>query len=408
MPDFVIHFTPDSVVDIPLVVNALTSPDEEEVEEVEEAVAECVGCRNSMRESDVALTEPWGSRQYCISCITICAVCSESTPTTGATTVRNSRLQSLYICPECVRYCDNCDRAMVYHYENSDFTGDSCSGCDTSLCGRCMENHECNDNDNSDDDDAYGIHEYSYKPEAVFHGTDPDKLYLGLELEVDGDKYSLMERFNAYDKGLFYAKHDSSISGVEFVTHPMSREYAHNEFPYALLNSLSKAGNATDDDGIHIHLSRDAFSSYHMWKFSTFHYANPAFIRAIAGRDSQQWAPLHSTNTASGPSIDGEHLWRLSRNKRGSNARRYAAINFCNKRTIELRYFSSTLNPDRLKAYFQWIDATYQFTDIATVNKKSKPNAPRVTGVAFRRWLKNSKGFIELKNYIFNELNYTK
>ena len=91
-----------------------------------------------------------------------------------------------------------------------------------------MYNADGCDGDCQEGRDAYGnriIHDYSYRPDALFHSTDKnERLYFGLEIEVE-DPRTLSESSEYAHRlegmELAYLKHDGSLScGYEIVTHP--------------------------------------------------------------------------------------------------------------------------------------------------------------------------------------------
>ena len=122
------------------------------------------------------------------------------------------------------------------------------------------------DHDEDEDDDLeFGgplIHDYSYKPRPFFHGDGP--LFLGLELEVATPSHDRSYAWTAHRwlGSLGYLKSDSSIDvGFEIVTHPMSYLWAIHHFPWEMLPELAETGcRATQQTGLHVHLSRDGFT----------------------------------------------------------------------------------------------------------------------------------------------------
>src|SRR5262249_7827923 len=106
---------------------------------------------------------------------------------------------------------------------------------------------------------------YTYKPDARFHGTGP--VFLGMELEVvvPEDNYDLTVSTVTDAVGrLAYLKRDSTIRpcGFEIVTHPMDFGYAMTEFPWEMLEELAELGCVSDAGvGLHVHASRSGFSS---------------------------------------------------------------------------------------------------------------------------------------------------
>ncbi|MFD6357057.1 hypothetical protein [Nocardia tengchongensis] len=159
------------------------------------------------------------------------------------------------VCRDCesqYRVCDDCD----YLTANDDY------------CTSCSR-------DRRDDH----IHDYSYKPAPYFHGQGP--VFLGLELEIKTRSSSLQacaEIAADHLGDLGYLKEDGSIgynAGFEIVTHPMSYEWAIDEFPWKMLRELRIRGAYVDDNvGIHVHVSRKGFdSAAHVYRWMKFHVA---------------------------------------------------------------------------------------------------------------------------------------
>ena len=181
-----------------------------------------------------------------------------------------------------------------YCYERSPWFW--CEDCGEYREGSCYEcGYECGDGI---------IHPYAYKPDPIFFPDMPpislegincyrwpesgrlspvsrqSLAYFGLELEVDSwdnDRLEGVKEFLAGTGGHFYAKHDGSLrsdEGVELVSHPLTLE-AWRSFD-GFKNSLEVLRQAGwrgwdvdgHDYGIHVHVSRIAFSgSAHLLKF---------------------------------------------------------------------------------------------------------------------------------------------
>jgi hypothetical protein len=244
-----------------------------------------------------------------------------------------------YVCPTCRRN----------HYW-------VCAGSDCSvLLGEgdyCSESCE-------PDDSAY-IQYYSYKPTPVFHGDGP--LYLGFELEINTPRYDLDRcaavASNALDS-LGYLKEDSSISyGFEMVTHPMSHEYARTKFPWHMLHELAERGCDGHDTGLHVHVSREGFSSpAHVYRWLKFLYRNSEHVTVVARRDSDEWAAWHY--------MDRERAKDYAKGSR--SAGRYSAVNVTNRTTFEVRVFASSLEPQEVQAALDLVAGSVEYTRDLTV-----------------------------------------
>lgn len=277
------------------------------------------------------------------------------------------------ICNDCSYMCSNCD--CVYQYE------DNYNEC-------CEERHRT----------SSVVHDYGYRPAYEFLSVIPGtqtirrtmrpgryKLYMGFEIELANAR-NLMGEF--YDKSyesfenprFIYAKLDASIgtNGVEFVTMPATLDAFNMTFPwetFKYMHSMGARGWAYESCGMHIHVSRTAFTPSHLYKFMKFHSMNDSLCIEFAGRNSgfARW--------------DNDSMEQIRHNTKeylgaGSYAERYSAINVLPRSTIELRYFRSNINKNGILRNAQWVDAIYEYT------KQMNITVPRLN-----RW--NYEPFLE-------------
>ena len=237
------------------------------------------------------------------------------------------------------------------------------------------DNYDRNGNyrDDDDEDDAVsyeGLHNYSYRPNFKFHGTGP--AYYGMELEVtSSNSRSTLNMVQKRVGNLAYLKEDGSVYGFELVTHPMSYAFFTENFPWDLLPALKKAGCSIDGstNGIHIHVSRQAFSSpSHLFRWMKFIYRNQRDCERIARRQQSRWGSF----SESGRKAQKVHA-DIQRLKKADNIRwtfladgttrnRYNAINTQNAATLEVRIFASTLRPERAKQALQLVAGSVEYT----------------------------------------------
>lgn len=213
--------------------------------------------------------------------------------------------------------------------------------------------------------DRNKLHDCSYRPELKFHGTTGP--YFGLEIEITTDCVSdAVGIIDEESGGLIYCKRDGSVDGLEAVTHPMSYEWAMANFPWHVFPRLRKEAGCTvvpSDNGIHIHVSRTAFSDpSHLYKWLKLWYRNPSDIQRLARRSNTFWASFSPDHRHShkehcklgkpGYSDDRDETLRS----------RYSAINTTNMDTLEIRVFASSLRPQRVRAYLQLAAASVEYT----------------------------------------------
>jgi hypothetical protein len=303
-------------------------------------------------------------------------------------------------CNDCVT-CDRCGNTVPDSDTVSTATGSTicdecrdnwfwrCQGCDEwnpddrSRCAndyRGPDDCDCDDcRDAEDDDDRGGlVHDYDYKPQPVFHGTGP--LFLGPEIEIEtphrGD-WRCAEMANLHLGGLGYLKNDSSInSGFEIVTHPMSYQWAMDNFPWQMLTDLQhRECHASDETGIHVHVSRAGFSgASHTYRWMKFIYRNQRQVTTLARRSSPEYAAFTEDDRKA-----------VKEYAKGAIGQRCRAINTGNDDTFELRIFASSLDPDEVKAALGFAAASVEYTRNLTVGQIA--HGAGWTWEAFVAWL---------------------
>ncbi|MCC3318251.1 hypothetical protein [Nocardia africana] len=352
----------------------------------------CEACSHPIDDNTTVTTVE--GDHLCLACADRLDTCDDcATPTRE----RRSTVRGTDVCTECSigwRRCRDCDRfdsdlvRVIGHGEVCDDCADSYLVCDdcgsradglneteagADVCGRCedADYHRCGGCDilircwedycdacANQHPDHRGVHSYGYKPEPVFHGTGP--LYLGLELEIKTprDVFDAAAELAIDQLGdLGYLKEDGSIQpcGYELVTHPMSYDFACQQFPWSLLQRLRILGAYTDTSvGIHVHVSRAGFSSpAHTYRWLKFVYRNESHVKMLARRDSEQWAVFDPGARANAAAhAKGET----------GGAFRYQAINVCPDDTFELRVFASSLQAREVQAALAFADASVEYT----------------------------------------------
>lgn len=255
-------------------------------------------------------------------------------------------------CEHCVsdnaHYCDNCDE-----YTTDDHDG----------CVRCGEN----------EDSAGVIHNYSHKPNPVFHGGNDNNLYMGFELEMElnnttrfREAVSLVTELESND--VCYLKHDGSISGqgFELVTHPhtlYAYEQANDLWNY--IERLRTEFNArswdTDSCGLHVHVSRSAFKSgAHTHRWLSLIYRNPREMMKLAGRKNSRFAKFDDVYKPDEWGIPRFDLRDKIHNT--YRTERYAAVNTGNDYTLELRFFRGNMKREGVMTALELCHASAEYT----------------------------------------------
>lgn len=274
-------------------------------------------------------------------------------------------------------YCDDCHHSMYESGELEYCQGTCeeliwsediyyCDNCEDGHCPDCHYDHvdECgNDNEN--------VHDYSYRPPTFnFNGTNAEQVlhnvFLGAELEtmnhygleVDHLVHLLVEQ-QSEEKA--YLKEDSSVTGVEIVTHPATIDYHMMGVGWTEILRRAKLDGhrASNEAGLHVHVSRlglgDTASEREQVIDSMIILLDLFWDKwtKLARRDDSHWAVGNLNNYKRVK--DCKTLFELQESVADSKRpqRRYVALNTCPRDTVEFRLFGSTLNIYTLRACLQ-------------------------------------------------------
>lgn len=314
-------------------------------------------------------------------------------------------------CADSAYYCDYCNEWSANYTNNiadrHEAWCDDCTSNWATWCDSCDEYYvdgcdSCNNDEHNDEGDRT-IHDYSYRPDAVFHTTDGnERLFFGFELEME-----LNDRRDAADFAYrqlepddwAYLKNDGSLdNGFELVTHPMSFDFLMGaDNSPELWNTISKLRSDygarsynTRTCGFHIHISRTGFNGgAHMHRFLNLVYSNEYLFTKLAGRKSDQWAKFDDVRQIRNERVyndAGEFMGYRTINMgksfkdklfvdnryNGSVANdtdRYSAVNTRNRHTLELRIFKGTMDINALKAHIQLAHASVEYTRTLSVKQ---------------------------------------
>ena len=352
--------------------------------DTENVLFECTECNSEVNQDEIHVSDYDNSTMLCDDCARFCERCNVvgMGDDNWCWIYDNDRW-----CESCTEnfanWCSGCEQ---YHCDDTYFMNDR-SG---SFCMSCADEAEyCDDCDEyyMDGCGSHGggqlIHDYSYRPDPIFHSTDSDeRLFFGMEIEVETSRDRVKSATYAQkleEKDLAYLKNDGSLNcGFEIVTHPMTHDYYKNEAQYFwdVLENLRTDSEIrvkswdTRTCGVHIHISRAGFNGgAHMHRFLSLVYSNQALYEAIAGRSSTQWAKFDDVDSAvpNGRNEDGYTQWKTVRSfknkiQQGRNTDRYSAVNTQNAHTLEMRIFRGTVNQNTLKAYLDLAHASVEYT----------------------------------------------
>jgi len=329
-----------------------------------------------------------------------------------------------FICEECQEnyfICYGCD--TWHHLDDCNMYGDYC------YCDRCFRNNfarcqgcrqffpneelyysereeedfciDCLPPDEEEEDNNGSIHSHDYKPFPVFHGK--AKYFFGIELEIENKKQSISNGEAAYntESGLFYCKEDGSLSyGFEIVSQPFSwREWEKSikqkyEHTFIYLRNNGFVSYDTTTCGMHIHISKSRFTTYHLYKLLNFFYShnphNDQFILDVSQRESSRldrWSKLSMPDRLAYVAKEKDH------------GDRYCAVNLQNEYTVEFRIFRGTLDHNSFCKNVEFIKAVCDFTEINKLKDITIENFIMYV-IEYKKEYKNLHNFLIKKGYI--------
>jgi hypothetical protein len=386
------------------------------MEEVTIEARVCTDCSTTIDDADELIID---EHAYCTDCAFTCYDCETSYAVSG---MGRSEIGGDWYCWDCSSTCERCEDGMrnddshtvdgciwcEYCWENYSY---NCSNCDNSYdqdsgsnyvddstyCDSCYEDNcyycdDCNESFtydnrcacNTDDDEQRPegrccqavmrgrfVHDYNCKPTPIFKGTSKHKMYLGFELEVEfkSDTVGVAQHTAIALDGIAYLKHDGSISnGFEIVTHPHTHQtYRENStMLWDTIETLRSqyGGRSWDTDtcGLHIHLSRNGFSSgAHLHRFIAFVYHNAPHMMKFAGRKTRfaRFNDVYTFDEYDRPVFSIKH--KVGNPDRYSSER-YSAVNTQNEHTIELRFFRGTMKTSGVLSALDLAQAMVEYT----------------------------------------------
>lgn len=219
----------------------------------------------------------------------------------------------------------------------------------------------------------------------------PNKLYMGIELEFDQGritgadlgcipemfrwstvKYLRMSLSKVLIEGHHYAylcPDGSLFRGIELVTGPYTFSYHRKwintygeRLSKAALQALARPDGKQRTCGMHIHLTRGAFTSVHLGKFCSFvnASANSSFMDIVSHRklSNNRWA-----------STQRDHKFLRKTSVGSYQNYRYVAINLQNSQTVELRIFRGSTKHGRWLEALEFAKALFDFTAICSIQE---------------------------------------
>jgi hypothetical protein len=360
--------------------------------ELTEEIVTCDCCGAIIEDTEYLVFD---GKKYCNDCedreIGTCEHCGEMFLYDNMTEVNGE-----YYCDECLDElfveCRDCGRFIERGWGYSTYDGDCiCEDCydeNYSTCECCGEIYPMEDMVWDDWEETYYcercdarrqevIHGYSYKPTPIFYGGNGDdsKMYMGVELEIDGggersDRAKTILDMANTDNTIVYGKHDGSINdGFEIVSHPATLEYHTNNIAWRELMDkaveLGYKSHETSTCGLHIHISRDALGEDYDEREDTIsriiyfvekHWKKVLKFTRRSEERMNRWARRYGKKKTVEDTYD---------NAKGSYGR-YYCINLENEHTVEFRMYRGTLKHSTFLATLQFTNLLCEFCKKAT------------------------------------------
>lgn len=245
-------------------------------------------------------------------------------------------------------------------------------------CASCGEYHDMEDIFYHEDNWEYYCRDcYPQGHELIFNyhewdgefkklGLEKEGLYFGIEIEMTSNNLnSSIEYFTSYcysnnidwqDIGHFESDCSINGEGVEFITNPMSYNFAKDILP-KLYNAFEYAEFMIDSScGQHIHYSRTVASEETLLNTITFLENNKEDVIKFSKRESEmkfkRWSKFYNN--------EEEQIKRqvaMSKDYNRSRLDRYHTINLTNDETIECRIFAGTLDSNITIANIEFLKA---------------------------------------------------
>ena len=180
-------------------------------------------------------------------------------------------------------------------------------------------------------------------------------LFYGVENENEFNNQSGVDKFRKYyaDKlDKCWLVHDGTLQiGVEVAFQPMTFDYWMGETGDDLVMDTRRLVNKDYDlQGVHIHMSKDAFTTRHLYRFVNFLTVYKPLLAFVAGRDVGLKRDFWQ----------GEKVLDIAKEK--SSPDKYKFINAKPKNTVEIRLFKGAFHQDTVRMYIQFLDAVFHYT----------------------------------------------
>lgn len=316
-------------------------------------------------------------KYYCEDCFDNnfieCADCEEIIPKDEATWIDDG---SYYVCNDCLEsnyeYCQDCEECVscdsTTYINGHGYVCDHCRDWgDYDFCEDCQEWYEIDDMIWSDEDDCYycrdcwtnnhanrQVYDYhGFGDWHLFKGKNEENApyYIGKEIELEPKECrnvnGLMDIVNKYINAV--GMHDSSLrnGGVEVVTHPESWQYLlEKKEDYRKFFEEVESIKYGDDGGagLHFHVTRPSEDT--ISRIIVILESFKDEIKKLSRRNGDfSWSKfLTDMDRNIGDKLKYQSTKFLKEKYINNYHDRYLALNLCNSRTIEFRFFNGANN----------------------------------------------------------------
>jgi hypothetical protein len=181
-------------------------------------------------------------------------------------------------------------------------------------------------------------------------------LHYGFENEVSfpcdvNHSQSVAKILKEFKEDELIIKADSSVdNGFEIVSHPHTlEEYKNKKWKYIFLRTMRKSASC----GMHVHVNLASFTSFHLYKFTSFIHKHAKMMSRISEREPNDYCQLYSDSSIA-PMIK-------KYKKDGSQSDRYRRVNL-SKKTVELRCFAGATTYKQWMKNIEFIHALYEYS----------------------------------------------
>ncbi len=257
-------------------------------------------------------------------------------------------------------YCDECE--CYFTEEDTHWDEDDercyCDSCYDEVCGNRVI---CSYHNHKDD---YEYEKLMTREERKEISEGKKICFYGMEIEVEGvehcnggfcfrDKQEVAGRLSNLNSSFVYENDGSLNYGFEIISYPFTKKY----MDYDLNNQIKEMFNSLKEDGfgvkatcgLHFHITKLSMQQVDNIIYLSEYYKEE--LTELSKRREQnlnRWAKFYSR---------GIEKDRLSKSLIDECVRkeRYSAINTCNKKTVEFRFFSGTVDYLELMARYEMV-----------------------------------------------------